>query len=348
MTIKRGTPLAQTGLLQEETLVIAKALSVTTLEELVAFARVLPERNDIFARADISGALEAAPRMMAFTFTEEDVLHARELWIHRGTGALPPVREVAEEAARLHVEDVKLMPGQPSDTPEVFLDGCLGPVRDQGDRGTCVAHAVTAMAECREKVRTGKVTGLSEQFLYWLCKMNDGDAQQAGTWQRVAIPLVVEIGICRESVWPYNPASIAGNESQGPPPDADQAYEDAASHRSMRGVVHQTFDLDGLRERLKEGFPVAISVPVFSNWDAYTVEQQGHIPMPPPGEQPTAGHAMLLVGYGFDDGFLGGGYVIVRNSWGTEWAAESPIAPGYGTLPFSFVSRYAWELFSLE
>jgi papain like protease len=349
VTIKRGTPLAQTGLLKPEDVRVAKALSISTLEEFVALLDGFPTQfADLFSNANIAAVLEDAPELMAFTFTSSDVQLARERRQKRATGALPPIQEEAKRIAELHLEDIELAPGKTSDRPEVFLSECLSPIRDQGDRGTCVAHAVVAMQECLEKRRSGADLDLSEQFLYWVCKMNDGDAQGFGTWQRVAVPLVVDVGICEESIWSYNGVKMAGNESQGPPPDRDKAYENAANHRATRGVVYPRTALDGLRVRLTSGDPVGISVPVYSNWGAFTVEQQGHIPMPPPRERSESGHAMLLVGYGFDEGFLGGGYFIVRNSWGTDWAPQSPFEPGYGTLPFSYVERYAWELFSLE
>lgn len=349
MTIKRGTPLAQTGLLRPDDLQIARALSITTLEEFVALVQGFPAQSgELFSHVDISATLKSAPRLMAFKFGSSDVQLARERRLERPTGALPPIREDAERPAELHLEDIDLAPGQPSDERDVFLGDCLGPVREQGNRGTCVAHAVVAMQECLEKRRSGADVDLSEQFLYWLCKMNDGDPQGFGTWQRVAVPFVVDIGICDEAIWPYNGVKMPGNESQGPPPDRDGAYEGADGHRATRGVVHQRSDLDSLRERLRSGHPIGISVPVHSNWGVFTVEQQGHIPMPPPGEHPESGHAMLIVGYSFDEGFLGGGYFIVRNSWGTDWAPESPFEPGYGTLPFSYVEHYSWELFGLE
>lgn len=49
----------------------------------------------------------------------------------------------------------------------------------------------------------------------------------------------------------------------------------------------------------------------------------------------TGGHAMLLVGYEDDDSVAGGGYFIVRNSWGGDWGEA-----GYGKLPYAYAELF--------
>ncbi|MCU1701347.1 MAG: hypothetical protein JWR34_7410 [Mycobacterium sp.] len=348
MAIKVGVPLEQADILDATQLRIAKALSVTTVEELAGL--LLTAGDDVgslLEGADLPQLAEQAMKMASYSVTD-DLERARAASEDRGTGALPPSQFDAERLSELFVDDVDLRPGDTSDKPEVFLESCLGPVRDQGRRGTCVAHAVVAVLECLEAHRLGARLDLSEQFLYWACKMNDRAPHQSGTWQREAVPLAVESGVCEERIWPYNPNPVAKNESHGPPPNQSAARSDAAGHLPNQGVFMNGSALDKLRTRLDDSHCLAISVPVFSNWDTPTVEHEGHIPMPIPGQTPQGGHAMCVVGYGYSDEFLGGGYVIVRNSWGTTWAYRSPFGPGYGTLPFSYVSRYWWELSSFD
>jgi C1A family cysteine protease len=102
-----------------------------------------------------------------------------------------------------------------------------------------------------------------------------------------------------------------------------------------------------LRSVLDEGRPVAISVPVYNSWyqnpDTHVF---GFVSMPLPTSLLRGGHAMCIAGYDWDEGFAGGGYFILRNSWGATWAPESPLAPGYGALPFLYVEKYAWEAFT--
>ena len=57
---------------------------------------------------------------------------------------------------------------------------------------------------------------------------------------------------------------------------------------------------------------------------------------------------MCLVGYEHVDSVPGGGYFIVRNSWGLDWARESAIAPGYCRLPYAYLQQYAIVAYSIS
>ena len=65
------------------------------------------------------------------------------------------------------------------------------------------------------------------------------------------------------------------------------------------------------------------------------------------GNEPAAGgHAVCLVGYQDSASSPGGGYFIVRNSWDTTWAYQSPYGAGYGTIPYQYIANEAWEAFT--
>ena len=49
----------------------------------------------------------------------------------------------------------------------------------------------------------------------------------------------------------------------------------------------------------------------------------------------AGGHAMLLVGYEDDETVLGGGYFIVRNSWGNGWGED-----GYLKMPYAYAEIF--------
>jgi hypothetical protein len=349
VAIKLGAPLEQAGILNAEQLRIAKALSVTTVDDLAGLL-LAPEENDLgflLSGNELRDVAETVIGMASATITDDEQ-QARESAEDRGTGALPPDADQQQRVSELYLDDADLVPGNPSDKPEVFLESCHGPVRHQGKRGTCVAHAVVAMLECLCKRRDGVHTDLSEQYLYWACKMNDRAPNTGGTWQSVAVPHVVNRGVCEETFWPYDPYPVLGNESQGPPPNRRLCDTNAALYRPSQGVFIKGSSLDIIRTRLDAGRCLAISVPAFPNWNTAVPHREGHIPLPLPGTVTRKGHAMGVVGYGFSAEFAGGGYVIVRNSWGNTWAYDSPFAPGYGTLPFTYVSQYCWELTSLD
>jgi len=58
---------------------------------------------------------------------------------------------------------------------------------------------------------------------------------------------------------------------------------------------------------------------------------------------------MCLVGYTDMPGRpeIGGGRFILRNSWGTLWAAQSSFGAGYGTIPYSYIARLCMEAYSI-
>ena len=54
----------------------------------------------------------------------------------------------------------------------------------------------------------------------------------------------------------------------------------------------------------------------------------------------------LIVGFQDSASSPGEGYFILRNSWSTSWAYQSPYGAGYGTIPYQYITNDAWEAFS--
>ena len=229
--------------------------------------------------------------------------------------------------------------------PAVRLLEQPGPVRDQGNRGTCVAFATVALREFLDPWQTA----LSEQFLYWACKQLDG-FPEAGTTLHTAMGALNQYGCCRAATWPYQPQPVPGNESQNPPPPA--AVPEATRFRLSDCrpvepglVAHYKRVLAG--HGGARPMPVVLGVLVFNSWLlSPATHQSGKITLPLPDEDPVGGHAMCVVGYVDDPAVPGGGYFIVRNSWGSQWAAHSPEAPGHALMPYAYVEACAMEAFS--
>ena len=223
----------------------------------------------------------------------------------------------------------------------------MPPIRNQAARGTCVAHAALSAME-HWLASNGGMQDMSEQFLYWNCKTNDGYPNASGTWLGVAFPLLQRDGCCLESDWPYNPNVIIGNESQAPTPNGVQALALGSRIPAVR-TISPTSVAD-IRAELTSGRVVAFSVPVFNSWHRSTaVAFSGDITMPIPGEIRTGGHAMCIVGCVDlpDKPALGGGRFILRNSWGAAWGINSPYGSGYGTIPFAYIARFGSEAYAV-
>lgn len=229
--------------------------------------------------------------------------------------------------------------------PVVRLSARLPAVRDQGQRGTCVAFAATAL---REFLAGGGVV-LSEQFQYYTCKELDG-TNDAGTYLSTAMSALARFGLCRGATWPYNPLPIEGNEGQGPPPPSAAGEAAEFLLPDTRTVEPQL--PDHIREMLAgdavtPGMPVVVGTLVFNSWFmSPATHRTGRITLPLPGERPVGGHAWCIVGYVDDDTVPGGGYFIARNSWGTRWAHTSREGPGHALIPYAYIERCALEAFT--
>lgn len=274
-------------------------------------------------------------------------------------GSQPPPDSVVSIGDRQEPVTLPASLDLPSDA---VVCGLATPVRDQGQRGTCVAHAVTACVEHH----FGE-SDLSEQFLYWGAKLHGGDPfpTAEGTWLRCAEQALRSNGICSEQLWPYNPARIAGNETQEIPGTAPSsaALTDAPSRSHAAAtcldVSSQTSGkAAGLRTELAKG-PVAISLPVFQdpqtpfdNWNWYGAVDHGHVLDPTQYSVVAAGHAICACGYQPSASAPGGGWFVFKNSWGTTtWNPGGGTTPpghpvtaaGYGYVSASYVDRYLWE-----
>jgi hypothetical protein len=218
----------------------------------------------------------------------------------------------------------------------VNLIGLMPPVRDQKDRGTCVAHACAAVREFLLGSDASTTSDLSEQYLYWACKEKDNWAGE-GTWIKVGMQVLEAQGICPEPVWPYNPKKVAGNEGQGPAPV--HALEAAAAYKITQGELLQARWVESMKEALADGKPVAFAVPVYRYWLTEPARSTGDVRMPLSSEKSIGGHAMAIVGYQDDPSVPGGGYFMIRNSWGETWAKDSQLGAGYARLPYEFISK---------
>ena len=76
----------------------------------------------------------------------------------------------------------------------------LPPLRGQGRRGTCVAHAALAVREALE-IAAGATPDfdLSEQYVYWWCKQRDGLQGRSGTYLSLGMRCLAVSGAPLES-----------------------------------------------------------------------------------------------------------------------------------------------------
>ncbi len=334
MANKPGTLLSNVAGLPASAASRLAELWITTAEELASAAEQTNGRDSLaqhlgLPTQDVAALLDAIQPVLpaGVDFAEEDIPVV--------LGALP-----VEDVAGAEEEPVSFadLP------PEVDLHAKMPAVRFQGSRSTCVAHATAAV---REYLLGDQSTGanLSEQFIYWACKERDGFAGP-GTWIKTAMVVLQELGVCPEPIWPYNSALIANNEGQGPSPA--NAAGAAAPNRIVNFSQLNATWVDSLRTALAAGSPVAFSVHVFESCQRPYGFRGGDMRLPLPNERDLGGHAMCMVGYVDDDQVPGGGYFIVRNSWGEAFGHDGEEAGGYCRVPYEYLRKYGIEAYTAE
>ncbi|MDR1582803.1 MAG: C1 family peptidase [Prevotellaceae bacterium] len=207
-------------------------------------------------------------------------------------------------------------------------------IKNQGQQGSCLAHAITSIFEYAMKLNQEKELDLSEAFLYYNARHMDatGDVSihtDTGSRFKPAMDALVQYGVALEKYCPYNENVY----NQKP---SEDAYQDAASRRliSAKNVNRKISDI---KSALVDGYPVAVS---FTLCPSFTEAQNGYIPMP--NEQEIAEmyaedapkdknfqHAMVITGFSDELQMF-----VVRNSWGEDWGDK-----GYCYVPFSYVEN---------
>ena len=201
-------------------------------------------------------------------------------------------------------------------------------VKNQGGRGTCVAHASCGCLEAYSHIPDD----LSEQYLHY--KFNEfigrpQNANQGLKTTNAAIYLARSDGrICEESDWPYITqaqinAAVAAN-SYAPPADATNnqdygisSYKIITDKGTTGDSIKNTRYLEAL---VYQGYNVVIGTWV--SWDDR--DNNGVLdPVLNSSGNPIGrgGHAMVVVGYNRSSQ-----YFIVKNSWDAGWghSGETP------------------------
>jgi len=324
------TPLTVVPAIDETTRTTLAAYWITSVEEFVATARssntglgsglaalahVLGKSEDD-VRAMVMAALEVVPDASSFSV---DVAMEPV-----GTGA------IFDDLPEVDATSFSPPVGLPPEVPPLFT---LPPPVSQGPRNTCVAFSIAAMVQILSK----DPTDLSEQFIYWISKDRDRIPGDVGTNPFVAMRAVAELGVCREETWPYRPEPV-DHQQPGHERPSDAAFREAKQRRLEAVELLPPRDVNQIKAALAASRPVLIGLMIGEHWtNSGQVRRIGRVRRALPGEQRLGGHAMCALGYRDDPSAPGGGYFIVRNSWGSDWANENPDGPGHCYVPYQLI-----------
>ena len=173
--------------------------------------------------------------------------------------------------------------------------------------------------------------------------------EDGGSLMRSCFKAVETKGVCRHALWPY--AAAAATPVFGKPEAVvfpPGTHEDAQKRRVLSGLylLGTPNNVDEIRGILagvngRRPMPVCVTVDIFEGCD------DGTFAFPPTREVdgalasdvPWQGrHGLLLAGYVDEAAYAGGGYFIVRNSYGEDWGEG-----GYGRMPYAYLECCALE-----
>lgn len=334
----------------DEYKVALRRLGVFSLEQFVSVSQVEPKLMSEYLGVNVENLIHKIPAPeYAVAALPMEVLTAEYSFgvplDEPVRGVLPPI----DPAALEQTAAVSLLGGGGAGGADVNHIPEMQPIRNQGERGTCVAHAVVATFEHFNRITLGAFTDLSEQWLYWLAKQHDGRPQGKGTFIRVAMPLLFTDGCCLEATWPYVATQIAGNEAQDPSPPA--AAPDAASRKISGFNTLNPRSVPAICTEINRKRCVAVSVPVYNAaFLSPETRKTGEVIMPLPADYSIGAHAICLVGYESSpsETGIGGGRFLVRNSWDSLWGVYCPYGAGYGTIPYAYLTTYGMEAYSIQ
>lgn len=195
--------------------------------------------------------------------------------------------------------------GDSKSRPARIVRGSVGPVLDQGQTPTCVAHAAASLKMNEEKREIGHHYLMFDPMeLYDRCKERDGIPGTDGTFPRVALQVMKERGMLTTHRKPFKIDAYARCET-----------------------------VDDIEDAIFRDGPVMLGVPVDDGWDGDHLTSVGGVVEATFGD-PWGGHEILAIGYNSLKRRF-----YCKNSWGSSWGPFG----GYFWLSYDYLDALAGQ-----
>lgn len=221
--------------------------------------------------------------------------------------------------------------------PFVDLREWAGPIKNQGNEGSCTAHSGSSAMEWIFRRYYHSSPILSPQYLYAQELIRQGDFPNDNGSEGVTLcESMISKGCCEEFQYPYVEGQIAR-----PTPEQEKA---ALNHRlgAYHGLNSSGVALSVLGDATP--WPVEVGFTVYQSFESEDVGKTGVMPVPSPKEQTLGGHEVLALGY--DIGKTATirptncpPALLIQNSWGTSWGIT-----GFFWMPLAVVDAHDTDL----
>jgi C1A family cysteine protease len=266
------------------------------------------------------------PGAVKYKLAPSDLSQARRKYAYKPDSKDPRDKVVGELLAK-PAEELKL-------PPTFTLEKFLGPVKDQGELGSCTGNAYAGIREFLAKKYEKQDVILSALYIYYREREMEGTiSEDAGAEPRDGCRALVKFGVCDEQHDPY----LIQNFTQ---PPTEQMDEDASEFKV--GAYHRARSVDEIKSGIVSGYCPSIGFDVFQSFEDEATAQTGELKFPvSPDEQPIGGHEVLAFGYDDNHSCSDGssGAFQIRNSWGPGWGLN-----GNFWMPYNYVDAYVSDI----
>ncbi len=259
-------------------------------------------------------------------------------------GCLPDPKDARDYKAAVKLAERPIALAAMPTFVDFRVKGFCPPIRDQENLGSCVAFACLYMREfiLRKQILTlvaqENIPHLSPLYLYYKCRewmQANGFGsidQDGGTWVRLGMDRLANVGCLTEAEWPY----VCTDFALTPPDDHGGRFK---LHTYWRAE-----SLDDIKQALAQEFGVVLAVNVYDNMagplGAVPIPGGGWL-MPVSGSQLVGLHGLFLAGYQDDPQnpkAAGGGWLLVANQWNTTWGLG-----GFAWMPYQYILDGLWS-----
>lgn len=251
----------------------------------------------------------------------------------------PDVRDYTEAHGKMLSMTAKLKFTKDAPIPfSVDLRKWCSPIENQGDLGSCTAHAVASMVEYFENKTYQKYIDASRLFLYKATRNLMHLSGDTGATLKASLGALVLFGMPPEEFCQYD---IQKFDKE---PDSF-CYAFGQNYKCINYFRHDPTGrtpediLASIKKYLAAGIPSVFGFTVYD--EIQSADKTGKIPFPGTNERFLGGHALFAAGY--DDGIAitnqktgmtTTGAILIQNSWGEEWGMD-----GFGWLPYKYITE---------